>query len=159
MFPPDDATPFTCPGCGAKFCCADDVTKDKAPSNMQAYELAYAGTGWHRPPLLPIEPIKLFLCCLHMLLSLTKVMFKTCIIPMLLDDKMATICNNMLHQIGICIPRQKNVAVNAAVNQSRRIKFTGAECVKLLEHWDVIIDNLVSHSSGSNEVNEWASMA
>ena len=159
MFPPNDATPFTCPGCGAKFTCPDDIKKDNGPANMQAYELAHAGSGWHRPPLLPIEPIKYVLCCLHMLLSLTKLLFKRCIIPMLLDDTRATICNSMLQQLGICIPKQKKVAVNAAVNQSQRIKFTGAECLKLLEHWDVIVDTLVLHSNGSNEVKEWAKMA
>ena len=83
------------------------------------------------------------MCCLHMILCLTKLMFKTCILPMLVRDEMANRLNFLLQQVGVCIPKQTKVAANPHTDQTQRIKFTGAECVRLLEHWDGMIDSLV----------------
>ena len=56
LFPPHDPSPFTCPGCGAKFESDGDVKNDKQPGNMIAYQMSHGGSTWHKPPLLPLEP-------------------------------------------------------------------------------------------------------
>ena len=159
MFPPNCKVPFSCPSCGKKFDTEQDVAQESSPSNMDAYAKAHAGASWHRPPLLPIEPIKYIVCCLHLLLSLTKLLFKAAILPMLLTDELARILNAMLAEIGVCIPKQKKVPKDANKNQSRRIKFTGAECLKLLQFWDPIVEQLAQRSGNGVEVRQWATKA
>ena len=161
MFPPGSNTPFKCPSCGARFDCQEQVDKEKRPSNMEKYAKEHAGNTWHKPPLLMIEPISYIVCCLHLLLSLTKLLYKACILPMLVTEELASSCNGMLAQIGVCIPRAKKVSREANKTQSQRIKFTGAECILLLENWDGIVERLVSeHTGGATpEVLLWAEKA
>ena len=161
MFPPGSQTPFKCPNCGARFDSQDQADKENRPSNMEKFAKEHAGSSWHQPPLLLIEPIKYIVCCLHLLLSLTKLLYKTCILPMLVTEELALSCNLMLGQIGVCIPKAKKVSREANKSQSQRIKFTGAECILLLENWDPIVERLVSERVGgpTAEVQSWAENA
>ena len=159
MFSPDSKVPFSCPSCGKKFQTEQDVALETKPSNMEAYAKSHAGAYWHRPPLLLIEPAKYIVCCLHLLLSLTKLLFKAAILPMLLTDDLAKLFNGMLAEIGVCIPKQQKVAKDANKHQSRRIKFTGAECLKLLQFWDAIVEQLIQHSGNGVEVRKWGAKA
>ena len=93
MFPPNSNVAFSCPTCGKNFQTEQDVARE--PSNPEAYATAHAGASWHRPPLLRIEPIKYIVCCLHLLLSLTKLLFKAAILPMLLTEDLAKTFNTM----------------------------------------------------------------
>ena len=78
---------------------------------------------------------------------------------MLVNDGMAKVLNFILSQIGVCIPKQTKVSANPHINQSHRIKFTGAECIRLIEHWDGIIDELVMlapvHEVASERAKSW----
>ena len=159
MFPPGNTAPFQCPGCGEQFNTLHDVEADVAPTNVDDYCRRHAGSAWHRPPLLPIEPIDHIICCLHLLLSLTKLLFKAAILPLLANDEMASHLNEMLRQLGVCIPKQKKVVVDANKSQSQRIKFTGEECLKLLEHWDCIVHELVMKFPNVVEAQAWGEKA
>ena len=159
LFPPGNTDPFQCPGCGAKFSTLNDIRADTAPANMDEYARQHASSIWHKPPLLPIEPIDHIMCCLHLLLSLTKLLFKAAILPLLANDDMASHLNEMLRQLGVCIPKQKKVVVDANKSQSQRIKFTGEECLKLLEHWDCIVHELVMKSPNRAEAQAWGEKA
>lgn len=119
--PPNSTNPFACPSCGKRFNDADDVLSDQAPGDRTKYTKAHAGVSWKVPPLLDIEPISFIVCCLHLLLSLTKLLFKTLILPMLINDGVAQCLNQMLRQIGICVPKQQKVDQNVNKNQSARI--------------------------------------
>ena len=158
LFPPDCTDPFKCPSCGKLFQTEQDVARESSPSNPEAYATAHAGAYWHRPPLLRIEPIKYIVCCLHLLLSLTKLLFKAAILPMLLTEDLAKTFNTMMTEIGVCIPKLSKIPTDANKSQSRRIKFTGAECLKLLQYWDAIVVKLADQS-GNGEAHEWASKA
>ena len=159
LFPPNSTEPFECPGCGAKFETVACVAGERQPSDMAEYVRTHAGSTWHRPPLLPIEPIKFIVCCLHLLLSLTKLLFKVAIVPMLLTEKLAQLLNDMLANLGVCIPKQKKVPRDACKNQSQRIKFTGAECLTLLEYWDPLVAELVKQSNQAQTLQPWADKA
>ena len=159
MFPPDSTAPFTCPSCGKRFETEQDVASERTPSNPEAYAAGHGGASWHRPPLLPIEPIKYIVCCLHLLLSLTKLLFKAAILPMLLTDDLAKIFNTMMAEIGVCIPKLTKIPTDANMAQSRRIKFTGAECLKLLQYWDVIVEELSNRSGNGEAMRQWATKA
>ena len=161
MFPPNSSTPFKCPNCGARFDDQRQIDKETRPLNMEKFAADHAGNTWHQPPLLDMEPLKYIVCCLHMLLSLTKLLYKTCILPMLVTEELAASCNSMLAQVGVCIPRAKKVSRDASKSQSQRIKFTGAECVILLENWDAIVERLLSEHSGepTPDVIAWATNA
>ena len=159
LFPPNSTSPFKCPSCGAAFNSQADIDQEKAPANMLKYVREHAGAYWHIRPLLDLEPCKYIVCCLHLLLSLTKLVFKTCILPMLVTEDVAQLLNSMLLEIGVCIPKAKKVAQDSNKSQSQRIKFTGAECLKLLEFWDCIVDRLVESSGRSEEVQTWATRA
>ena len=143
MFPPGECVPFTCPGCGGVFSSQEDIDDDHAPADVGLYANSHFGGIWHQPPLLEIEPNKYIFCCRHLLLSLTSLLFKACVLPMLVNDTMAKVLNYILSQVGVCIPKVTKVSANPHTNQSHRIKFTGAECVRLIEQWDNIIDKLV----------------
>ena len=159
LFAPNSTEPFQCPSCGAKFSSQADVTNEKPPSDMAEFVRTHAGSSWKHPPLLPIEPIQFIVCSLHLLLSLTKLMFKAAILPMLLTDKLAKLLNDMLAQIGVCIPKQKKNPRDACKNQSQRIKFTGAECLTLLEHWDTLVAEIVKQSEQAETLQPWAEKA
>ena len=159
LFPPDSGAPFTCPSCGKRFQTELDVARESAPSNLEAYAAAHAGASWHKPPLLPIEPAKYIVCCLHMLLSLTKLLFKAAILPMLLTEDLAKTFNTMMSEIGVCIPKLSKIPTDANKSQSRRIKFTGAECLKLLQYWDAIVEQLTIRSDSGDAVRQWAGKA
>ena len=156
MFPPGNANAFACPSCGKVFNDTNHVLNDRAPGDKTRYTKAHAGVSWHVPPLLPLEPTDYIVCCLHLLLSLTKLLFKTLILPMLTNEEVAGCLNNMLREIGVCVPKQKAVEQNANKSQSSRIKFTGAECLKLLEFWDAIVSKLVVKGGDGHEAKTWA---
>ena len=159
LFPPDSSEPFNCPSCGKAFNDISDVTKDSAPASMAKYTKAHAGVSWHVCPLLPLEPMAYIVCCLHLLLSLTKLLFKSLILPMLVNDDVAACLNAMLSEIGVCVPKQTKVVQNGNLSQSARIKFTGKECLKLLEFWDAIVSQLILKAGNTIEIAQWGAKA
>ena len=73
---PGEAFPFTCPGCGRAFSSQADIDNEEQPTNAAEYEKGHASTGWHRRPLINVEPSHIVMCCLHLILFLTKLLFK-----------------------------------------------------------------------------------
>ena len=140
-FDPTNTTPFTCPSCNF-FCDEGSHRSEDPPACAKTYRDAHFGVEWHQPPLLHIPPRKWIVCVLHLLLSCTKLLFKECIVPLLVTEDRAKRLNDQLAHLRICIPRQSKRAAMAASDQSRRVKFTGKECVTLLSHWDGILDDL-----------------
>ena len=78
---------------------------------------------------------------------------------MLINEGVADCLNQMLSEIGVCVPKQKKVEQNASKNQSARVKFTGAECLKLLEFWDAIVAQLLAKAGNGLELQDWAQKA
>ena len=140
LFPPSNPMPFDCPGCGAHFDSQSDVDSDPRPLSERDHEDTHASSGWKRRPLLNIEPSDHILCTLHLLLSLSKLIFKSRILPMLLTDDIAERCNSYLKSVGICIPTQNKVAGDTAKSCANRISFTGKEASLLLVYWDSLVD-------------------
>ena len=114
MFGPGVTLPFRCPGCKKRFVTEDDLTAEHAPSNMADYERDHASTGWHRRPLLDVEPCNAILCCLHLILSLTKLLFKKRVLCMIHTNAQAARLNGYLASIGICIPKLGKVGDSLA---------------------------------------------
>ena len=142
-FDPTNPVTFNCPGCGKLFETVADVDEDLPPVSPRDYADSHFGQSWQRPPLLHIEPSRYILCVLHLLLSCTKLVFKRGILEMLESEAQATLLNNRLQSLSICVPKQRKVSVKVAHDQSTRVKFTGKECVTLLEAWDGIVDEIV----------------
>ena len=140
LFPPSNQIPFDCPGCGAHFNSQVDVDNDPQPASEREYEDVHASSGWKRRPLLNVEPSDHIICTLHLVLSLSKMIFKSRILPMLLTENIAQSCNAYLKSIGICIPTQNKVAGDTAKTCANRISFTGKEANLLLMHWDSLVD-------------------
>ena len=67
--------PFTYPGCHVTFESQADLDDEEAPNDLTAFEIQHASSGWHRKPLLDIEPARVVLCTFHLVLSLTKLLF------------------------------------------------------------------------------------
>ena len=155
LFPPFNASPFVCPGCGAYFASQSDIDNDPRPVSERAYEDIHASSGWKRRPLLNIEPIDHILCTLHLMLSLSKLIFKSRIIPMLLTEDIAERCNSYLKEIGICIPTQNKVAGDSAKTCAHRISFTGKEATLLLVNWDSLVDVCCIGAPSRSASDEW----
>ena len=139
LFPPFNNLPFNCPGCGLRFESQSDVDNDPPPVSQRLHEDTHASSGWKRRPLLNVEPIDHVLCTLHLVLSLSKLIFKSRILPMLLSDDIAERCNTYLKSIGICIP-PKTGRRRHCKTCVKRISFTGKEAELLLIHWDSLVD-------------------
>ena len=140
-FDPTNTSPFTCPSCQF-FCDRSTQAAEVAPSCFKTFRATHFGVEWHQSPLLHIEPSKWIVCVLHLLLSCTKVLFKECVLPLLVSEERAARLNEQLAHLQICIPRQSKRAACAASDQAKRVKFTGKECLILLSHWDGILDDL-----------------
>ena len=126
------------------------MANDIGPDNVADYERDHAGTGWHRPPLLDIEPCDYMLCTLHLMLSLTRLLFKKRILPMLTNDYVAERLNNFICSLGICVPKQTKVGASMHSERSNRIRFTGPDCLKVIERWDEMVDICAKDSTDAN---------
>ena len=140
-FDPTNPIAFDCPGCGKHFETKEDVAQE--PVDRRIYADKHFGQNWHCPPLLHIEPARYIVCVLHLLLSCTKLIFKKGVLQMLESETQAVTLNARLKTLGICVPNQTKVSDRVASDQSRRVQFTGNECVKLLEAWDVVVNEIV----------------
>ena len=140
-FDPNNTSAFTCPSCNF-FCDQTTQAAEQPPSCLKSFRTIHFGVEWHQSPLLHIEPSKWIVCVLHLLLSCTSLLFKECVLPLLVTEERAARLNDQLAHLQICIPRQAKRAASAASDQARRVKFTGKECVALLSHWDGILDDL-----------------
>ena len=156
MLGPGVSLPFDCPGCKRHFATQDDLASELEPLDTSAYEKAHASSGWHRPPLVNIEPQQYILCCLHLLLSLTKLLFKKRILPMLFTESQALKLNMFLSSIGVCLPRQHKVGDTVDSEQSGRVRFTGPDCVALMSHWDYMVDLCYHGCKTKVGMKEWA---
>ena len=157
MLGPGVGLPFTCPGCKKEFTTKEDLENDIAPLNMTEYELQHASTGWHRRPLLDIEPSHAILCCLHLVLTLTKLLFKKRVLWMIHTNAQATRVNAYLASIGVCIPKQGKVGDSLAQDQTGRIRFTGPDCFALMRNFDQLIAEVLIGAPNVNGLAEWAS--
>ena len=155
LFPPSNQNPFDCPGCGSHFETQSDIDNDPSPVSERAHEDAHASSGWKRRPLFNVEPIDHILCTLHLVLSLSKLIFKSRILPMLLTEDIAERCNMYLKSIGICIPTQNKVAGDTAKICAGRISFTGKEAALLLIHWDILVDVCCTGAPSQSASVEW----
>ena len=153
---PGDSLPFQCPGCNKVFNNSSDLDADVEPQCRLEYERAHASSSWHRAPLVDIEPADYVLCCLHLLLSLSKLIFKKRILPMLFSDGQAKALNDFLHKIGICVPKQGKVGDSLATEQSHRVRFTGADCIALLKFWDEMVEVCLAGGMHVKGNVEWA---
>ena len=75
QMPPESQFPFICPGCEMVFQSQEEVDNEVPPKNEQSYLNQHWSTSHHRPPLLDVEPEKVYICSLHLLLSITKKLF------------------------------------------------------------------------------------
>ena len=153
---PGESLPFECPGCRKVFNTTADLDADVEPQSSIEYERAHASSAWHRAPLVDIEPSEYVMCCLHLLLSLSKLLFKKRILPMLHSDAQAKSLNEFLKSIGVCIPNQGKVGDSLATEQSYRVRFTGPDCVALLKFWDEIVDLCLCGGMHVKGNVEWA---
>ena len=156
MVGPGVTFPFTCPGCRKTFKSSDELDNEVAPTNQIEYEIAHASTSWHRRPLLDIEPSMVVLCCLHLVLSLTKLLFKKRILWMVHTDDQAFRLNSLLQSFGICIPKQGKVGDTLAQDQSERVRFTGPDCFALMRNFDVVVAEVVKGAPNLVGLQEWA---
>ena len=153
---PGVSLPFRCPGCKVKFSTQEELDNELCPENMLEYEKVHASSAWHRPPLINIEPDHYVLCCLHLILSLTKVLFKKRILPMLHSDAQAKELNLFLASVGICLPHQKKVGDTIHTEQTGRVRFTGPDCVVLMRHWDYMVNLCYSGCKSRTGMKKWA---
>ena len=156
MLGPGMTLPMTCPGCQKEFVTQDDLDSDQEWTSRLDYERAHASTYWRRPPLVDIEPEDYVLCCLHLVLSLTKLIFKKRILPMLHTDSQADSLNAFLASIGVCIPKQGKVGSSLSREQTGRVRFTGPDCIALLKFWDPMVDLCLSGCKFVRGRTEWA---
>ena len=155
-FDPTNPAPFDCPGCGKNFGTPADVAADPSPTNAREFSDSHFGQRWRHPPLLHIEPQNYIVCVLHLLLSCTKLVFKKGILQMLESEHQADVLNARLKSLQICVPKQRKMSVRVAQDQSTRVKFTGKECVILLEAWDSVVDEIVGCCEEPNQWKEHA---
>ena len=156
LLAPGDKFPFTCPGCKQKFTTQLDIDNDEAPANMVDFEKTHASTGWHRRPLLDVEPTHVVMCCLHLVLSLTKLLFKKRILCMLHTSDQARRLNCLLASIGICIPKQGKVGDTVAQDQTGRIRFTGPDCFALMRNFNAVVAEVLKGAPNIVGLQDWA---
>ena len=96
------------------------------------------------------------LCCLHMVLSLTKLLFKKRILWMIHTNEQAKQLNLFLESIGICIPKQGKVGDSLAQDQTGRIRFTGPDCFALMRNFNAVIAVVVNGAPSIVGLHEWA---
>ena len=155
-FDPTDPRPFQCPCCLKTFSSQSDLLAESPPVDAREFADRHFGQNWHQPPLLHIEPERYIVCVLHLLLSCTKLIFRKGILEILETEEQASTLNARLQNLQICVPKQRKLSARVAHDQSSRVKFTGKECVILLEAWDVIIDEVLSKSPDRDKWNEHA---
>ena len=148
--------PFTCPGCQQTFQSQSDLDSEEAPVDLVAYEIEHASSGWHRKPLLDIEPDRVILCTLHLVLSLTKLLFKKRILWMLHTNDQADRLNKLLSQLGICIPKQGKVGDSLSQDQTGRIRFTGPDCFALMRNFNAIVAEVLIGAPSQEAMGIWA---
>ena len=148
--------PFTCPGCEVTFESQADIDAEEAPGDKAAYEVQHASSGWHRKPLLDIEPNRVILCTLHLVLSLTKLLFKKRILWMLHTNDQANRLNKLLSQLGICIPKQRKVGDSLSHDQTGRIRFTGPDCFALMRNFNAVVAEVLIGAPSPDAMAIWA---
>ena len=148
--------PFTCPGCGVTFESQADLDDEAEPDNLTTYEVQHASSGWHRKPLLDIEPSQIILCCLHLVLSLTKLLFKKRILWMVHTNDQAERLNKLLGQLGICIPKQGKVGDTLSQDQSGRVRFTGPDCFALMRNFNAVVAEVLIGAPSEEAMKVWA---
>ena len=153
---PGTSFPFTCPGCNVTFTCQSDLDAEQAPQDPTSYELTHASSAWHRVPLIDVEPTHIVLCCLHLVLSLTKTLFKKRVMWMIHTDDQACRLNAFLANIGICIPKQGKVGDSLGKDQTGRIRFTGPDCFALLRNFDGVVAEVMRGAPNITGLQEWA---
>ena len=132
--------PFQCPACGIVFLSQDQVDKEPTPTDAKKYKLEHWSTMHHRPPLLDIDPANVYVCSLHLLLSITKILFH-CAIRVNVDSQpLADRINNLLTQKNIQFSTPVTPIRRKTTNIGRPLSFTGKECVNLLEGIDDFLD-------------------
>ena len=65
-------------------------------------------------------------------------------------ENQATVLNGRLQRLQICVPKQRKISARVAQDQSARVKFTGKECVVLLENWDILVDEIMGTAEDPN---------
>jgi hypothetical protein len=148
--------PFTCPGCKLTFNSQVELDAEEVPVDLLAYEIVHASTGWHRKPLLDIEPNRVILCTLHLVLSLTKLLFKKRILCMIHTNDQANRLNKLLSAFGICIPKQGKVGDSISQDQTGRIRFTGPDCFALMRNFNVVVAEVLIGAPSPEAMAIWA---
>ena len=148
--------PLTCPGCGATFQTRAELEAEEQPGDLTAFEVMHASSGWHRKPLLDIEPSNVILCTLHLVLSLTKLLFKKRILWMIHTKDQADRLNKLLGQLGICIPKQGKVGDTLSQDQSGRVRFTGPDCFALLRNFNAVVAEVMIGAPSPEAMRLWA---
>jgi len=135
----DDGFPFSCPvsSCWKMFGSKEDVDNDKGPGSKtacDAYHQSHKMVGWHRPPVLDIEPWMVSMCVLHMLLSQTRQLIKHAVMPYITDENRDDLLQFL---VDICKVHSnvKSASESAATKDARVPKLTGRECKMVLAYF------------------------
>lgn len=147
---PQDQYPFQCPSCGALFSSQEDVDQEPSPSDMNYYRKIHFSTAHHRPPLLDIEPSRVYTCSLHLLLSITKKLFH-CAIRLNIDTQaMANAVNGLLEKHDIQFTPLTPIT-SRTKKVGRPLAFTGAECIRVLKATDEFLEVVFASSESKKK--------
>lgn len=125
--------PFTCPGCGQSFHSQEQIDSDIPTVSEKQYREQHWSTSHHQGPLLDVEPSKVYICCLHLLLSITKVLFNLSVRLHIHTAQQARVVNTLMEELDIEAPTITPIT-KSTKSVGKPLSFTGAECVRVLKN-------------------------
>ena len=133
--------PFVCPACGKRFNNESDVNSDPAPADDSIYRKEHYSQGHKQPPLLDIDPCNYYVCSLHLLLAVTKLIFHLGIRMKVMTQNQANAVNQCLRQLDIDCKQIDPIGNNGKGSKvGKKVSFTGAECFRVLKGIDSFLD-------------------
>ena len=146
--------PFTCDGCEVTFNSPSEIAKTQ-PINEQtakAYRRKHFGWNFETPPCLDIEPRDLFVCSLHLKLSIGKKLFSYAVTECITDKQTnLPALVSTLKNIGITALPEMTRASDAKMSVNA-VRLNGSEVDAFFKHVDKILDVLDAVESHRNHV-------
>lgn len=103
---------------------------------------------WGKPPLMDVEPDHQFMCCLHLLLGVSRILFQRGVQDFLIGKskkKRTARVNNLLKKLGVNVTAHENKEKESE-SSPRVLGVIGSEAMTILRYYDSLVDLAVDSS-------------
>jgi hypothetical protein len=126
----------------------NDKTKPTTAEGWKVWHKRHMSVEWGKPPLMDVEPEHQFMCCLHLLLGVTRVLFQRGVQDFLIgkNKKKRTMrVNILLKKLGVNVTAHENKEAESE-SSPRVLGVIGSEAMTILRYYDSLVDLAVDSS-------------